>query len=489
MTLVKIYGLVLAIGFAASINAQTPSTATTKSSPKGTLILKVGAAGTVSVDGRVSSTVQAGQVITLSLQPGQHLILQKLGKGKTIERMVTIEPDRSVVESLEDSSNLPIKFESEAPRSPVSSPSSSLQLDLLSRHETEKLRVHARITALDTLNLCTELLEEIKRFNAAGVDPETFQKFAPKRIEHYKTELKAEGSNFDPQILLCLGQPERALLRANEEVSFTRNLMTEEEESKGKCDHCNGIRPTEYSVLAHALIVRAVALFVTGEQEQAIREVPEAQRVISQWRSIAQFKTNTVAADQALDDSFGRLAAMKALAGDWKGCAQALRETSGDYAESPNRDYYKNPNLDEGAKLGFGLFRDCTWLAEDFATISGQSATAAGTSSSIRSQIDDVVRSGKYSALPRPQVSSTTGGGSPSLTIKNSTRYNLTVLCGGPEERSTRIAAGQTAQVPLAAGSYQMVGRVDSPNVLPLYSHYDFNNGTIYNFDFFISTH
>ncbi|HEY0794461.1 MAG TPA: hypothetical protein VGD64_01655 [Acidisarcina sp.] len=240
-----------------------------------------------------------------------------------------------------------------------------------------------------------------------------------------------------PNELLELGQPRQALLSVEEDIARDRRILGAE-----------GVpQDVAYSNLGYTLSYRAVALFTSGEQEQGMAQIAEAQQMFSRARSLAQGEKEIRRYNHLLDDSFDKLAAMKALIGDWDGCVHSLRETSDHDTESPSF-WAKHPNFDGTTNLGLGLLRDCSWLAEARVTGPDQTATATDTSSSIRSQIDQVRTSGRYSALPEPQVTSSgAADGPPSITIKNDTRYNLTVLCAGPTEHSTQIAAGQTSSV------------------------------------------
>jgi len=248
------------------------------------------------------------------------------------------------------------------------------------------------------------------------------------------------------------------------------------------------------------MILKAVALFATGEQQQAIAVVSEAQLVLSRAKSKTKQKDEVADLTLDIEQSFMKMAAMRALMSDWRGCLETVREVP----ESDEPLAAEIPDIrlgvwiearilrfsDNRFMVGSSLATDCAALAAKYPSQTPHLTPASQTvSSSILNQIDGVVRTGRYSTLPDPQVDSGIGNGAPNINIKNDTRYDLTILCAGPSEQSMQIAAGQTSNIPLQAGTYRMVGQVDSPNILPLYKQYSFNSGSTYNFDFYIAAH
>ena len=140
------------------------------------------------------------------------------------------------------------------------------------------------------------------------------------------------------------------------------------------------------------------------------------------------------------------------------------------------------------------LWKGCRWMkaaaGAEPESAGPQAKTAqADLASPISGQIDEVMRSGHYRALPAPRVSpDDRANGASSLKIKNSSQYDLTVLCGGPAECTAQIPAGSSVAVKLQPGSYRMVARFGLPGTRPMFEQYAFESGYIYSFDFVTAT-
>jgi hypothetical protein len=105
------------------------------------------------------------------------------------------------------------------------------------------------------------------------------------------------------------------------------------------------------------------------------------------------------------------------------------------------------------------------------------------------SEIDDVVRNGRYSRLPPPKMLAGGAGFGPShISLVNKTRYTLTVIFSGPAESTASVQAGQAVKLDLIPGVYRVLGRVDdSPTVLPLLGSHEYSAGTEYESAFSIA--
>jgi hypothetical protein len=118
-------------------------------------------------------------------------------------------------------------------------------------------------------------------------------------------------------------------------------------------------------------------------------------------------------------------------------------------------------------------------------------ATVGGANSSIGSEIETVVGTGRYSALPTPQASQSgtpgrTTPGRTTLAITNGTQYSLRILASGPTEGQYTISPGATQQIEVSPGSYKIVGRVSASNVLPFYGTETYASGSKYAYRFFV---
>lgn len=104
----------------------------------------------------------------------------------------------------------------------------------------------------------------------------------------------------------------------------------------------------------------------------------------------------------------------------------------------------------------------------------------------ISNEIDGIVASGRYRALPQAQSTSIGISAQSSISIDNRTAYELTVLLAGPIERSLAVSAGGSQTVELPPGNYRVVGKVNAPNVLPFFGSQTYATGTSYSESFYI---
>jgi len=95
---------------------------------------------------------------------------------------------------------------------------------------------------------------------------------------------------------------------------------------------------------------------------------------------------------------------------------------------------------------------------------------------SIAEEVDAVVKSGRYVALPVPiaQLGIVAPTGRAVLNVQNDTAYTLTVLFSGPGEQRVDVAPRSSSSINLISGTYRVVGRVNDTNVLPSYGQYEF---------------
>jgi hypothetical protein len=81
------------------------------------------------------------------------------------------------------------------------------------------------------------------------------------------------------------------------------------------------------------------------------------------------------------------------------------------------------------------------------------------------------IRGLPHVAPPPAQIS--TGGsasyGRTTMTIKNSTAYELSVFFDGPVSTKVVLSPGASQDLDLAAGTFKVAGRVAAANVLPFY--------------------
>jgi len=89
------------------------------------------------------------------------------------------------------------------------------------------------------------------------------------------------------------------------------------------------------------------------------------------------------------------------------------------------------------------------------------------TASTSSSQIDEVLKSGRYTQMPKAQRIGSSGSGLASIRVTNDTAYALNLDYEGASSRTLTIAAHNTETVQLPAGSFRVLGRVSAAGVLP----------------------
>jgi VWFA-related protein len=104
----------------------------------------------------------------------------------------------------------------------------------------------------------------------------------------------------------------------------------------------------------------------------------------------------------------------------------------------------------------------------------------------ITKKVQDVI-SGKYAALPffmrdtlRPEVSNAIA------VVTNHTDYQLIIFYKGPIYEKMDLRAGDTDQIELPPGKYDIVAEVPDPNILPYYGEEKFIAGGIYSARFLV---
>jgi hypothetical protein len=116
------------------------------------------------------------------------------------------------------------------------------------------------------------------------------------------------------------------------------------------------------------------------------------------------------------------------------------------------------------------------------------SPVAAPAETSVHDEVEKI-RSGTYAPMPPAQVSSAspaTWGGT-TMTVKNSTAYELTVFYDGPISKKLTLAPGSSQEVDLAPGAFHVAGRVSAANVLPFYGEETYSSSASYSETFYIA--
>ena len=122
-------------------------------------------------------------------------------------------------------------------------------------------------------------------------------------------------------------------------------------------------------------------------------------------------------------------------------------------------------------------------------------ATAAGSSSVVSNvsaeptvhDVVDKIRSGDHGPMPVAQRSGGAGvPGRTTMTIRNSTAYELSVFFDGPVSTKITLRPGAVQDVDLAPGLFHVAGRVSASDVLPFYGEETYEASARYSVRFYI---
>ena len=111
------------------------------------------------------------------------------------------------------------------------------------------------------------------------------------------------------------------------------------------------------------------------------------------------------------------------------------------------------------------------------------------SSRSFEKEIEEAERSGRTSPLPSgsPCISdSSLTDGFVRYEVKNSTPYDPRVIMSGPSEHEVHVAPNSSQAATLPAATYKILGRVNSPSVLPFLGTRVLPSGNICGSEFYI---
>jgi hypothetical protein len=101
----------------------------------------------------------------------------------------------------------------------------------------------------------------------------------------------------------------------------------------------------------------------------------------------------------------------------------------------------------------------------------------------------DKIRSGPHTSMPPAQRSTASDAGisgRTTMTVQNSTAYELSVFFKGPVSKKLTLAPGASQDVDLAPGTFRVAGRVAAANVLPFYGEETYAGSARYSVKFYI---
>jgi hypothetical protein len=172
-----------------------------------------------------------------------------------------------------------------------------------------------------------------------------------------------------------------------------------------------------------------------------------------------------------------------------------------DTSESINRVYFAdptkpawrlfvarpNPNL---IRLSLVAVRGFDGAPSDFnrARFQFTATTPPAAEANVRQEIEKI-HSGDYAPLPTAQRA--TGGdslpsGLTTMTIRNSTNYQLTIFFDGPVAKSLSLSPGESRDLDLVPGRFRVAGRAAALNVLPFYGEETYASSARYSMTFYV---
>ena len=115
-------------------------------------------------------------------------------------------------------------------------------------------------------------------------------------------------------------------------------------------------------------------------------------------------------------------------------------------------------------------------------------STVLRTEPTIHDEIEKI-RSAIHSPMPPAQRSTASdagGSGRTTMTVQNSTAYELSVFFDGPVSKELTLVPGGSQDVDLASGTFRVAGRVAAANVLPFYGEETYAGSARYSLKFYI---
>jgi hypothetical protein len=111
------------------------------------------------------------------------------------------------------------------------------------------------------------------------------------------------------------------------------------------------------------------------------------------------------------------------------------------------------------------------------------------TEPTVRDEVEKI-RSGRYAPMPPAQRSAAPSAGVPgrtTMTVRNSTAYELSVFFDGRISQKLTLAPGASQDLDLAPGTFRVAGRVAAANVLPFYGEETYAGSARYSVEFYIA--
>jgi hypothetical protein len=130
--------------------------------------------------------------------------------------------------------------------------------------------------------------------------------------------------------------------------------------------------------------------------------------------------------------------------------------------------------------------------ADGTVIVAAPGSSSMGSTASVEPSVHDVVekiRAGDHAAMPPTQrvtVNALAASGRTTMTVKNSTAYELSVFFDGPVSTKVTLRPGASQDVDLAPGMFHVAGRVSASEVLPFYGEETYEASARYSVRFYI---
>jgi hypothetical protein len=465
-------GALLALTFVLAIPAFSQSENQKSSPPQrtaastGALAVQADVAGTLFIDGQRRSAIVASKIAVLNLMPGQHIVELRDTKGNILWKdTVTIPKGEQVVQRISAGA---VNDKS------ATAPGPGTHRKLLE----EYLASSANTDSINSKSKKEELVQQLD-------DCKTHYRSKEEMIA--RMALNQEPTRADcwdgrmAEALYPVGRYDEALSYINKQIdsqtSFGRDL------GFPICDLNHIVTPTSLSGDADAYRLRARIKHALWDERGALSDIDTALKCEVNWgifiRERAKKQENPKETTKevellALGEKRTRLYRAIVL--------MNLRRYEEAMVEVNEAAGLQGAPLPDTAAIRREIL---SAMASD-PGIPAPSDSIASQNPGVATEIDAVLKSGRYSSLPPAQSIGSAGTGQPSLSIENRTAYELTVLMAGPVEKSLVIPAGSSQNVLVPPGSYRILGRVKAASVLPFFGTQDYANGGAYRESFYI---
>ncbi len=399
----------------------------------GILVLRGDSDGTLSIDGRDSGLLRAGDFLRVTTIAGEHFVeVRGFGSGCKWEKKITVPPGMQVAERVDFGASCTSKAAPTSERQPAASSDHPQTGGAASGPNAALLVRGCLLFELLRSRDAVTVLEQATALMGQGVPC----------LENARASVQRART-----VISDCGQPNVKRQDCNALMPIAKLMAGESAEVFASINsYIQGHEPNQFPSHNAATLyqIRALNEYAMGNTSAALQDLQKTLDWSQREPGEAEYDTHFYRAVMLLDIGNGSEAKNE--------CKQALI--------SPKFVGFKKDVF--CARLLDGSLPQMTAIPVPAPQVS------------IAQEVDAVVQSGRYVPLPVPIPQ--TGAGAPAgkaiLNVQNDTAYTLTVLFSGPGEERVEVASSSSLAVNLAAGTYKVVGRVNTPNVLPSYGQH-----------------